>query len=135
MSIKKPRRNCKNCGKECSNHTKIYCNNKCQAEYELKERIDPWLAGENVEISIGVIRRYLMIKQERKCSECGWSKINPVTGNVPLELEHIDGDWRNNSPNNVKLICPNCHSITPTFRALNKRKHDRKVVGKRKKWD
>jgi 5-methylcytosine-specific restriction endonuclease McrA len=52
--------------------------------------------------------------------ECGWDKINPITNNVPIELEHIDGDSTNNSLENLKLLCPNCHSLTPTFGALNK---------------
>jgi hypothetical protein len=43
-----------------------------------------------------------------------------VTGRIPIELEHVDGDYRNNSYENVLLLCPNCHSLTDTFRALNK---------------
>jgi predicted HNH restriction endonuclease len=36
-----------------------------------------------------------------------------------VEVEHIDGNWRNNQPSNLTLLCPNCHSLTPTYRALN----------------
>ena len=66
------------------------------------------------------IRRYLFEKYDNKCCECGWSKINIYTGTIPLEIEHIDGDHTNNKEENLKLLCPNCHSLTPTFRALNK---------------
>ena len=45
---------------------------------------------------------------------------NPVTNNVPIQLDHIDGNSDNNSLDNLKLLCPNCHSLTPTFGALNK---------------
>lgn len=68
------------------------------------------------------VRRYLFEKYESKCCECGWSKVNPTTGKVPLEVEHIDGDWKNNKEENLKLLCPNCHSLTPTYRSLNKGK-------------
>ncbi len=51
---------------------------------------------------------------------CGWCERNPATGRVPLELEHVDGDWRNARPENLLLLCPNCHALTPTFKALNK---------------
>ena len=51
--------------------------------------------------------------------ECGWNKINPITNKVPIELEHIDGNSENNSLDNLKLLCPNCHSLTPTYKALN----------------
>jgi hypothetical protein len=34
----------------------------------------------------------------------------------------MDGDWRNNAPENLALLCPNCHALTPSFKALNKGK-------------
>ncbi len=43
-----------------------------------------------------------------------------MTGRIPVEIEHIDGDWTNNLPSNLTLLCPNCHSLTPTYRALNR---------------
>ncbi len=41
---------------------------------------------------------------------------------MPVEVEHIDGDWRNNRLENLILLCPNCHALTPTFRGLNRGK-------------
>lgn len=55
-------------------------------------------------------------------SVCGWNKINPVTKVVPLEIDHIDGNSENNKEENLRLICPNCHSLTSSFRNLNKGK-------------
>ena len=52
-----------------------------------------------------------------KCSECGitdWAN-KPIT----LQVHHIDGNCTNNMPDNLKLICPNCHSQTPTFGSRN----------------
>ncbi len=63
---------------------------------------------------------------------CGWSERHSVTGAVPLEVEHIDGDSQNSTPQNLILLCPNCHALTPTFRNLNKgrgRLHRRKNAG------
>ena len=37
-----------------------------------------------------------------------------------LVADHIDGDWRNNVENNLRLICPNCDSLTSTYAALNR---------------
>jgi 5-methylcytosine-specific restriction endonuclease McrA len=54
-----------------------------------------------------------------KCQTCGWAKINPSTDKVPVQLHHIDGDDTNNVLENVELLCPNCHSLTPNFMALN----------------
>ena len=39
---------------------------------------------------------------------------------ITLELEHIDGDNRNNSRENLTLLCPNCHSQTKTWRNRNR---------------
>ena len=74
------------------------------------------------------IRTYLFKKYDNKCSLCGWSEKNPYTNRIPLEVEHIDGDYKNNRPENVTLLCPNCHSLTETYRGANKGK------GRKKTW-
>jgi 5-methylcytosine-specific restriction endonuclease McrA len=38
---------------------------------------------------------------------------------MPLELDHINGDNANNSLDNLRLLCPNCHAQTPTYRGKN----------------
>lgn len=39
---------------------------------------------------------------------------------LPLEVDHVDGNWRNNRLENLRLLCPNCHSATDTYRGRNK---------------
>ncbi|TXS29879.1 HNH endonuclease [Streptomyces sp. ms191] len=41
---------------------------------------------------------------------------------LPLEVDHVDGDWRNNRIENLRLLCPNCHSTTDTYRGRGKRR-------------
>lgn len=96
-----------------------------QVRYE--EYIQKWKNGEvtgirGAEALSSHIRKYLFIKYDSKCCECGWSKVNPTTGKIPLEVEHIDGNGKNNKEDNLKLLCPNCHSLTSTYKALNKGK-------------
>lgn len=38
---------------------------------------------------------------------------------IPIEIHHIDGDRTNNTPTNLQLLCPNCHSITDNWRGRN----------------
>lgn len=66
------------------------------------------------------IRRYLFEKYDNKCAQCGWSEVNPYTGKYPLEVEHIDGNHTNNKEENLTLLCPNCHSLTKTYKGANK---------------
>ena len=102
-----------------------YCSNKCQLEYQYLVFIDNWQKGLEKGLScLGLvtpqIKRFLRKKYGNKCSLCGWSQINLKSGKVPLVADHIDGNWRNNIENNLRLICPNCDSISPTYAALNK---------------
>lgn len=66
------------------------------------------------------IRKYILDKFDNKCCECGWCEVNLYTGLVPLEIDHIDGDYTNNNEDNLRPLCSNCHSLTETYKALNK---------------
>lgn len=67
----------------------------------------------------GHIRRYLIEQKGSRCWKCDWSEINPVANKVPIEISHVDGDFTNNHETNLELLCPNCHSLTPSYRSLN----------------
>jgi hypothetical protein len=66
------------------------------------------------------VKKYLRQKFGNKCVLCGWAKINPKTGKVPLVADHIDGNWRNNIESNLRLLCPNCDALSPTYAGLNR---------------
>lgn len=55
------------------------------------------------------------------CELCGWSKKTD-DGRFPLELDHINGDRTDNRLTNLRILCPNCHSLQPTHRGLNSKK-------------
>ena len=57
--------------------------------------------------------------KQPKCELCGWAERAP-DGRVPVELDHINGDRFDNRLENLRILCPNCHSLQPTHRALNK---------------
>lgn len=129
----KERKKCLTCEKELSRNNKKFCDNFCSNEFRYKEYIKKWKNGEvdgmrGSDQTSEHIRKYLFIKYNNKCSEDGWNKINPFTKKIPLEVEHIDGDNQNNKEENLKLLCPSCHSLTKTYKGANKgngRKHRR----------
>jgi hypothetical protein len=58
---------------------------------------------------------------EDKCQLCGWDKKVEGAEFSPCELHHKDGNSHNHVRANLELICPNCHSLTTTYRAKNKK--------------
>ena len=54
---------------------------------------------------------------DKKCYSCNRTTWNDKP--IPLELEHIDGNHKNNNLDNLTLLCPNCHALTSTYRGKN----------------
>ena len=77
--------------------TEVYLNNERPiSSYKLKNRL--------------LVENFF----EYKCTMCQGTEWlgNPI----PLELDHIDGNHENNNLSNLRLLCPNCHALTPTYR-------------------
>jgi RNA polymerase subunit RPABC4/transcription elongation factor Spt4 len=71
-------------------------------------------------------KRQLVFKEQgEKCPHCGLSEWRgePIT----LELDHADGNRLNNARENLRLLCPNCHSLTKTWRGRNIENH-KKII-------
>jgi len=114
---------CLNCKKIINKRCK-YCSNKCQKEYQYKMYIEDWKNNQedgmrgDYQVS-SYIKTYLFKKYNNKCARCGWGELNIYTNNIPLEIEHIDGNYKNNREKNLILLCPNCHSLTSTYKGAN----------------
>jgi len=114
---------CLCCEKECESSrqkTNKYCSIQCQVDYQYQTRVKQWLIeGKDWKGMVpNWVRKALAEKFGNKCSECGINEYNnkPIT----LEVDHKDGNYTNNSIKNLRLICPNCHSQTPTYKNRNK---------------
>jgi len=67
----------------------------------------------------GQLRRRLLEEEhfEHRCRICG--RATWLGEPIPLELDHINGDRTDNRRENLRMICPNCHAQTPTYRGRN----------------
>lgn len=122
----KTKGSCPQCGTKVTGQK--FCSRRCVFKFTIAI-IESKLANGERNLSSRTVKRFLIHKNGEKCMECGWDKRHPITRNVPIELEHMDGDSTNNSLGNIKLLCPNCHSLTTTYKALNtgKGRHKRRL--------
>ena len=127
---KKKRPPCVVCGKTLLKGQR-YCSLKCSLEHRYRVYIKQWLAGTRSGSTKDPSRkagykpspyvvRWLRETRGNKCEKCGWCKRHPLSGTVPLQPHHIDGNGSNNRPENLKLLCPSCHSLTPNWGSRNR---------------
>jgi len=112
---KRLKSNCLNCGTELSylecNSNGKFCNNSCRNTYARNIAVANGTAGP------GQIRTWMLENVPYKCKICGLSKWR---GNkISLHLDHINGNSRENTKQNVRWLCPNCHSQTETWGVKN----------------
>jgi hypothetical protein len=109
------------CGKLVTRPDRKYCSSKCHLDHDFRLRTELLESGSyHVVGTSAFVRRYLGRRLGKRCTACGWAKRHPKTHKVPVEVEHIDGDWQNNRLDNLTLLCPSCHALTSTFRGLNR---------------
>lgn len=82
----------------------------------------PWkeFAKEVGHAKAALICRRIGIEQEGRCACCG--NYEWLGKELPMELEHKNGDHHDNRRENIELLCPNCHALTPTWRGRNKKR-------------
>lgn len=102
------------------------CSPACDKAYKSQLVIDAWISDPNTGTYKNgglshAVRRHLIREANGKCSRCGRSDVHPMTGNYVIEVDHVDGDRYNNAPENLEVLCGNCHSLTPTYKGGNAR--------------
>lgn len=116
---------CLGCGAALTRrHQKVYCSNRCQRATERASNIARWLETGIAKPGSGIghyVRFHLLEEQANSCIVCGTPTIWQGQ-ELRLILDHVDGDSSNNKRENLRLVCPNCDSQLPTFKARNRGK-------------
>lgn len=79
------------------------------------------LVVDSTYVSTNNLRKRLIAEGifEHRCLSCGLAEW--LEHPIPLEIDHINGDRRDNRLENLRLLCPNCHALTTTYRGKNKK--------------
>jgi hypothetical protein len=140
---------CKNCGSTvlAKDPRQKFCNHSCSASFNNRRRVgktcakcpkivgwrstyckECWgggaaLRGRRVAtvesaMTDNTRRKALIRERGSRCESCSLSEW--LGSPIPLQLDHIDGNSDNNSRVNLRLLCPNCHALTPTFGNKNR---------------
>lgn len=118
----RPKKPCEVCGTETKNTR--FCKQSCRSA-RLALDVQAFVNGDS-EIASGKngalkswARAKVLELADYSCTECGWGEVHPDDGLPLVQVDHEDGNATNNSISNLRVLCPNCHSMTPHFGSRN----------------
>lgn len=117
---------CANCGKEKQWRHNKYC----------PECIEKRVYNKKVSLEEAkndrVRKRIILDERGWRCEVCDLAEW--MGKPIPIELDHIDGNADNNSRENLRLICPNCHAQTETYKGANAGKGSKRQSMRRQRY-
>lgn len=117
---------CLRCANPTWRRNKKYCSRECMT----KHYVEGWLAGirsaQNKYTIAEWARRFVFERAGYQCEaidsrtgfRCDEDRLKS-NGTTVLEVDHMDGNWQNSWPDNLRALCPTCHALTETYGAAN----------------
>ena len=113
------RHTCERCEKPLKKGARRFCSRRCSGVSRVAEKFARLDALESFDGEYaGAVRQYLIAKMGTSCQICGITKWRDQP--VPIVMDHIDGDSTNWNRGNLRLICPNCDALLPTYKVKNR---------------
>lgn len=109
-----PEKLCPSCGKLHRNPK--YCSLSCQQRFQTDKIIEEWLNSDQTTLPSSV-KGYLR-RQNNSCWICGTTEW--MGQEIPLILDHINGNPEDHKLENLRLVCGNCDMQLPTYKSRNK---------------
>lgn len=118
---RKSRRDCRYCGAECPRPEAVYCSQECQHRYQYFMRVqDVFSHGDLQGYSAGFKRRFILDLCGTQCEICDLTTWRGQ--DIPLELDHINGNSEDDRIENLRMVCGNCAMQLPTYKSRNRGK-------------
>ncbi len=118
---------CAHCGAIKETRQNKYCDTCIEANVYSNKITEFKNAG-----SDRVRKRIIIRKRGHQCESCGLSEW--LGDPIPLDLDHIDGNPDNNDEDNLRVICPNCHARTETYKGANRGGNSKRQKMRRRRY-
>ena len=121
--------NCLFCSKKLNRSDKKFCTKQCYLD---NVKLSTSIRFDNGSVPSSPIQRRILIERFGEvCSLCPQSGTH---NGLPLilQVDHVDGNSDNHMPENLRLVCPNCHTQLPTSTDRSKKFHSRNLIGHRR---
>jgi hypothetical protein len=109
---------CQRCDKQLLRAQSKFCGGECDLAFKQEALYATFAVTGVLNCAARTARKYLLVTRGQRCEIC---KIETWRDRpVPVVMDHINGDPTDQRILNLRLVCPNCDALLPTFKGRNR---------------